>query len=1538
MDIRWKTGEIPASERPRLEDALNRLVDPEGPQRWRISPGWIEVLSRLSGFGGGLVLQIAVYWHSPPALRVVKIGLAEEMHREYHAHETVAMPERSILFTPIETATSNARAQAAPADVRRTEAVVYQDVGQYTGAAGAPVTTLEDIFAAASLGDSDSAKRTTAAITKLFALARQSLYLARHVGDLPASLRAENTRLGPDITVEPGAATQAHTPRWPGDLFNAGTADPWEPRTPDVPHSGDLIVLESFEARDKDGIRLAVSDAQHVSAEILPAPGPAVIPFSGRVVATRPQTTRERILRHLGDPVHEPQVRRALAALRPALDTCLPAIVSAVHGDLNSRNILLVDETPSTDPYLIDYARARTGGSLLSDFAWLEINLVRAIQGDPGLGGHVRLQRFLAATASLFPWATGPGPGAVPETLTEHLRAGSEGLAICWPVLHRLRWESFITCPEAARNTWFTDYQRHLVMAAHRTFKWPDPMQTRARWTASTAVASVAGEWLDTDNALRHWTDDELTALAASAPGFLGRAGGARLLGMLSAETDRRTAPGTPSVGTLVEAANAVAAGLAGRWPAQAEVRPFLDLLAEVVTADGATTRDSALTAIVTHDFAVLAGPYGSGKSTVIAELAARMTAVARLPGNVTDVEWHRLPVLIPASALTADGDGIENAVDLIPAPTARDLLRAGCLHLFVDGEADHEVDVLARAAAVRRRYPRTPILVATGSAPEGEAVAGTVIRLLAPTTAQAIGFLTETAAHRGIPVSAVRRLLTGPVARRTDELLHLPMLLRLLADNLRPEVPAPGIGDLLDRHFADGDAAWGRARRVAGDLAAHLVDHEADAADDAAWPHGADWPKLRDLLIDRQVLHRTTAGTGFTRPIYRDYFAATTIRAESMPRRARRLAWQEPLRIAMSRRASPGGLLAALLPLVDAADPVFAGRLLHAAPEVDHESTRSFVGRRGAVLADPQAGAVAVGRAAAALLSLGASGHRLLCVVAADNRYDPIARLAALRALGSAGSASDEALRLLSDMLTGPAEPAELRVAAVTVAGQLRATRLAVLIADGCDADAPWEYIRAAHTALVSMGVTPSPKIDEERRAAARRRLDEATRILPGLTSWDEIDSAQRDREEIITRILGDDHERLLRHRFGFDLDEAVGEVLQQASGRPSADVAALLAGFGDGDERVSTAAAHALLAFHPDRADALVADVTPTDRPARLLAAASAGMVAGPTVLPYLEDLARALAAQPADDTRTEPLAALIWTVSRLNETRGAHLARHVRAVMLAADDPRRLFWPISVAIAKSTPSPLVREGLLSSADPESRALAIEALATQGFHLDASPPPADTATEAGRQVLRAARPAPEATWAAVEFVRACATARLVDSLDFVLDLLDQAELATMVRTVPHSRFGVLSLAGLSEVLTAAGFLARAALDATNPSSIEAATAVAARIEDLDPTGLHPSVAAGRLIALGYLGDPGPLLAGLDGAEPRLHTAAGHAVLSWGRSGSWQDPHRSANVVAELLHTQTRSGAARSTLLTVLDALCRRSGQLPDPSGHGPM
>jgi hypothetical protein len=131
------------------------------------------------------------------------------------------------------------------------------------------------------------------------------------------------------------------------------------------------------------------------------------------------------------------------------------------------------------------------------------------------------------------------------------------------------------------------------VLAAHRTFKWPDDIQSPTRWAASTAVAAVAGEWLGPYPVFQHWPDEDLALVArtVSASARTATRPGAMLLGRLTVETGRRARQHVNRVeDTLTEAANALAAAVF-RPKAAPERGPFMDLSVQVSARRGSSHR-----------------------------------------------------------------------------------------------------------------------------------------------------------------------------------------------------------------------------------------------------------------------------------------------------------------------------------------------------------------------------------------------------------------------------------------------------------------------------------------------------------------------------------------------------------------------------------------------------------------------------------------------------------------------------------------------------------------------------------------------------------------------------------------------------------------------------------------------------------------------------------------------------------------------------------------------------------------------------------
>lgn len=1682
VEITFGDGVVDEGDRPRISAVLRKLARETSLGGSTEPLDRIDVRRELSGGGGAVVLDILVHRGASRFARVVKIGTVEQMRAEWRGWDVVRR-QPSDLCPPIEAAT------AAVRDSKRVshepEAVVYSHLASFLGDPQAPLTTIEDVFAAASMGEDKAAWRAMNAVISLFTRARHVFYDSPQRQPVAKTLRELISRLGPDLVVEVDSVTAdgwaqlggrrtALRERWPEEILDAGMryADDTAASESDGGagiRTGDRALIRGLTwqelggglvgYRDDASVRIAVApdaDAALTSA-LVEETGPGEV--NGRVVRTRAADTWQWLRRTLteltgdADTIRAPGVTAAhpFAVRRALRQIEIRAVLAPGHGDLNSRNVLLVDspdgQTPADRPYLIDYATARDERHLVEDFVWLEINLLRAVHGDPDLSELVRLNRTLTTAAYLFPLlALGPtgqaredrdADTAVFETVTgallPQLAAASPRLAMAWTVLARVRWEAYRLYPRDARADWFVDYHRHLVLAAHRTLKWRGDLQSPTRLRASVAAAAVAVEWLGPDEPFRYWSDHDLTRLATSLPTMLAGAGAsaAVLVGAIAAEVDRRRLV-LPQVETALTTVGGTvaAAALSVDTPAGAR-EPFIDLAIEPIVAraeseltkpelaegasDGGEPTDpdqpattASAVAVLGHPVqAVLVGPSGVGKTTVVRELADRMTAVLTRPGPV-GTGSHRIPVLISAAEVVSVEPGDSAAPGLriaarvaVAAPVGErsathlhELMRAGCVHLIVDGIAGTPARdrgaVLSWVREVRQRYPRTPVLVCdrTHSAAR---LPFPAFRLVPPSRQQAVSYLTDVAARRQIPAAAVDAVLSAAAAEQTAALLQRPLFLAMLGRQLASDTVPTSVGDLLDAHFdqqltsvprgghpqavgaAASPPASGKSppmadvRRLAGRLAAYLVDRDLDAVTEARLLEHLDandrdrWPLVRRVLIDHDVVSTGATGLRFRVPIYRDYFAATVIDQEpqTLPTRARQLSWQPPLRVAASRSTTDPELVPVVLAETAQADPPFAGQVLAAAPGVDDQTVAWFVGDQVTVLTDPRSGHVAADRAAAALVELGSRGVRALARLVRDRRAPLVGRLAGLSALRTTTQAPDQhatraAARptaLINQLLTDPAEPTQVRVAAVGYAADLRAPHLALVIAEAFRADAPWPYLRQAYGSFATLGVPIPPRLHQVYLEAAERRLYELERALPSMTLTQPTRLAQRERCQLLRQLSPTGVDLLLDRRFSFEIDEdirtAIDELVTAGALEDSQTAQVLRAQgtadswiglFTGGDDRVATAAAHRVLRDAPQHATDLVAAVGSNDSPPRLRAAAVAATESGAASLPHLERLVLDLLTTPLIAARLEPLASLLASVAAIDSTRGGQLAEHVYRVLVAAGDPARLHWPLRGALARCLPRPAQWETLLRSTDDGHQDLAVAALAASGFHLDASPAQRPPLSATAQQRLAQTRPAEPASWAAVDFVRAAARAQLPDGLTMVRAMLDQPAVATMLRQVSHGRYGVIELAALAEVLSAGGFLTRHCLITGDTTTTALANDIANQIATLDTATAHPSVTTGKLIALGYLGDPGPLLRQLDSAEPRLHAAAIHAVQHWTVDGPrtpmpWRDPQQAAAMIAELLHNAEHPPAAQSTLLTILDRLQQQTGWLAGPT-----
>ncbi|WBB52441.1 hypothetical protein [Verrucosispora sp. WMMD573] len=1479
--VTFAPGVITADDEDEIDEVLQRLP----PDVWGTGDVAILVSKRFTGAGGALVLQIEVRSRASTFIEVVKVGPAAEIEAELKAWETVIRPVATRMCTPIRHSTLD---PGCPPSSNGREAVVYGHVGQFAGRPDATVTTLEAVFTDASLGNQTAAYRASEAIGELFTQAETSLYAGAVAVDPETSLQDMISTLGPDLTLE-----VTHLADASGDVWSSGTADRASRRLTErtiwkagsgspaadnlvgQPVRVDGVELSQRNSRFIGRIRFATVELRGMPLD-MPFP-PGTVEVHGKVASVRRGVVMSRVLDALpglienGETIRAPKMQapHPFSALREALEvSCRPVRGTRVHGDLNAGNVLLVN----ADPYLIDYARSvgvQKEKQLLADFAWLEINLMRAIGGDPSLADLVTVQRLVTTAAALLPASGADAPsglGSIPG-----LTLSQPGLAPICAVLLRLRRHAYRCYPEGSRDRWLVDYSRHLVLAAHRTFKWSDGQQSATRWAASVATAVVAGEWVEPVAPFRFWTASMLNAaieMVASAAYQTPRCA-TRLLGSLTREIDGRGLAGFE--GTLAAAANSLSGAVyQARNPAV--LAPFMEL--SVIRDNEPPT--AAVEVLTGTSCAALIGAAGTGKSTVAQEMANRLMAVATNRETVRDPGRHRLPVLVSAADLLEPGVTVAEALarhaPVQDAVSIEDLMDAGCLHLIVDGGTP--TGLLDRVVALRRNHPRLPLLVTSRSA-EGFGADFSVYRLQHPTPEQAVPFLAESAIRRGIPMTALRDVLAGRGTPRIDEVFRTAEGVTLLARQLRPKV-RPSLADLLDAAFARLDDQ--QTVRVAEILAADLVDRDVEQSTEAAAEvlfaaDPAGWRAARDRLLHEQVLESQAGMLSFARLAHRDWFAARAAGREpaALPDRALRLSWQEPLRLAAARRGA-ADLAATLTQIARHTDPRFAARLLAMiAPE-----DPGFIAEQVAALRNVRAARFAQQVAAEALYALGEAGIRALCGVVRDNRLSPAARSAAIRPLVSDEPASsDEPVRLAAHLLGDEPQPARLRTAAVDLAVRYNAVHLVAVIAEHCSVQSPWHYHQAAHDALRRLGAALPRRVHREYTAAARRRMDRLSQVLPRLTTNATYDAAQREREFLLISPLRQDRDVLLAHRWDFEIGPYAADMLAQFPTGPTG---------------------------RPESETPLPQDL--------------AGLVTAVGSLTALS------ARSPRQN---ETLARLLTAARQMNPVAGAHLAEQVHVTLTAADSPDRLRWPIRVALARCSPDAATVETLLRSDDANDRVLAVATLASASFLLDAAPPRVWPLSEVARDSLRALRPHTAPTWDVVAYLRAAAATGLAEGLSLAADLLTLPTLAELTRMVSHPVHGVLTLTARSEVLSAAGYLAR-----RHPGST--AAAATEQIRGMDLTGAHPSDVTGRLIGLAFLGDAEVVLRGLDGAEPRLHAAARHAVVHW--ATVWSDRNLARDVVAALLHHGDHDRRAHSTLLELLRELSVETGRLTARGG----
>ncbi|WP_432843814.1 hypothetical protein [Dactylosporangium sp. CA-092794] len=1477
--------------------------------------------------------------------RVVKIGPAHPMHVEWQAYVRHIAPRLTELLAGIEATTPGARdpGQALPGE---SDAVVYNHVRQH--AAAEHVVTLEDVVARACTAESDTAAdRAADLIGTLFDKARPVFYDSARPSDDATSLDSLTPALGPDLVVEidrAGAGSASLGPpagaagvRFPRQLVDAGLrADPPAGFAP-----GTVIVVNNLAPRpgdplggQRDGARVAIrvraGSEQYVDLAALA--GGREFTVSGPIVGLRAAEARRRIAAALGPDATEPLLSGLFGLLPQVVREQLPGrVYSLVHGDLNGGNVLVANGRP----YLIDYAMTEPDRPLLTDFAWLEINLLRrAIGARLTMAELLTLQRTLAL-ATLCLDSAGDADATVAR-----LGPSSPRLRPAFRILARLRREALRSWPPGA-TPFAPEYHRFLLLAAHRTFKWPDAMQTAASWRASVAAGAVAAEWLG-DRPLEPWDREQAgETLSAALRLITAPERSAPLVALAAMEAGR-------PADALGPATAALAGALLARFP---PVRPPDGPLIRLGGRAAAPEEPvpDAVTFLADRPAVLLVGESGSGKSTTLRALCGHLAATGR-----------RIPVLLNAAAMI--GPAPRSPADVIADHTgvsfSGTLLTAGAVHLAVDGW--HELGAADRRSAgawlaeLRRRHPRTAVVVGLRPSDLPGPAGFETLMLAEPRLEQAVAYLVTAAAQRETTVERAaqlaRELVDGPGDRPVRDLVRTPLFLSLLGRRLPAAAVPANVADLLRDHFAaiglDPDE-----ERYAVAVAAASVD-AVDPGSYLPAELAARDAALRTRLADAAVL---TPELAFTFPVYRDYFAALSLADGTVPPadRAIQVRWQEPLRLYASMAANGEPAVAAL----DGLDPVAVARVLATARDADRRRD-AFVAEMEATLRSAAAGAVEQARAVDALSALGGPGSRALAAVAADPLAGASARIACLIAprrldhLGRSGRA--RWIAALHRALTGDGTPAEVRAAALLAAAG--AAELVLLAAAALTGDTDWRVVAAAHRTLTRGRALLTAEQQRAYTDAVARRLTAVESELTTTAVARAAEGLQAERLDLLARLpapqlLG----ALLERRFAVDIDDVVRGRLDELRGSAPPAEPALRAAWQaltgpdpvspdvvTGDDRLlAAAAAHRLLDGAPqDVARLLAALPAVGDRDLPLFGATlrrvaeirpeawPGGAIRYAAARAEAMDLAERLAVAAEAVRPREGVAALTRAVSAADPLRGLRLAERLHRSLIDLGDESRFAWPWSTTMAWSRAA--VPDWLpLLGGTAADRSLAVTYLASAGFHLSgARPRDLPWITNEVRSRLLELGPEPGITWPYADFIRAAATACLWDVLPTVVGLLGPVTTGEAARPGTSGGSGRHETTARAEMLTAAGYLARRYADTHGRAPI--VEAVHRTIRDFRPD--HPSELRARLIGLAYLGSYGELLDGL-ASDPLLLPAARNALCSW-PAGPYTPPELAGQpaVAARITARLASPGLpaeARSALLELQFALAAAAGVL---------
>jgi hypothetical protein len=535
MEVVFPEVGFSPEDRDEIDDVLHRIsVNEESGSResgeWRSWPDKIKILGRLSGGrSGSEVLEVAVTRGNHEARRVIKLGLGHDLENEFKAFDNY-LRDASALFVPIEAATPVALGRDHPRRGER-EAVVYDHAARFQGMPQNQMRTFEEIAHEAIRHGGPTLEKAVKTLQTLFDGIHNDLYDKRRIYDQETTLqKLWNRRLGIDAEVaidridsaNKTLETSYHPPYGvePKILRPRGIARA-SIRVDVEAAKGDVVLVSRARMTWQDDRLMAEENAHFLRIEVT-ADKKLVYQLAssiengsrwtlrGELVSLRMKTHRKRLLNGLGGDFKladglltgpGARVPDPFAALPDVIESSRPhRVTSVIHGDLNPRNILVINENPC----LIDYALTHDNEPILMDFTRLEGCLTRdVLPADLTWAQHVRLQRLLAAACRLGDEAA--------RRFEERLAADRAELASAFRLLWTIRRAARNIYPRDYQEQWVRDYLEQIFLFAHLTLKWDGNEEVVPQKLRATAVmAGVAAEALTNTDIYDLWSTEAL--------------------------------------------------------------------------------------------------------------------------------------------------------------------------------------------------------------------------------------------------------------------------------------------------------------------------------------------------------------------------------------------------------------------------------------------------------------------------------------------------------------------------------------------------------------------------------------------------------------------------------------------------------------------------------------------------------------------------------------------------------------------------------------------------------------------------------------------------------------------------------------------------------------------------------------------------------------------------------------------------------------------------------------------------------------------